>query len=243
MCKNLCSFIKNNGYPETALFTKKYIKYTKASNQYIYTKEDINKIFNYLNNECYICRKDKHFHQNLKMIISLLYATGMRSSEVTNLKRENINYNNKTIDIILSKNNRSRTIPISNSVFKLLCKHINDFSHIDTNYVFIKENMSPYDNGFQKLFRKILVTLDIKNSENRQPRIHDFRFTFAVLALNKMVKQGMDIYCTLPILQVYLGHANITSTEYYLKYTDFARNNIIDNVSKLNSSIFGVYHE
>ena len=40
--------------------------------------------------------------------------------------------------------------------------------------------------------------------------------TFAVNALEKMEKNGQDLYTTLAILCKYLGHKNISSTEYYL---------------------------
>jgi integrase/recombinase XerD len=45
------------------------------------------------------------------------------------------------------------------------------------------------------------------------------RHTFAVHALQQNIEQGKDIYVSLTGLMVYLGHSNITSTEYYLRLT------------------------
>ena len=64
--------------------------------------------------------------------------------------------------------------------------------------------------------KSILKKLNILRPDGTPPRLHDFRFTFAINALEKMDKEGQDLYTTLPILCKYLGHKNIEATEYYL---------------------------
>ena len=59
-----------------------------------------------------------------------------------------------------------------------------------------------------------------------------------VKALEKMQEEGQDIYCTLPILSVYMGHKDVKSTEYYLKYTKVVRNKINIQMEKFNYDIF-----
>ena len=49
-----------------------------------------------------------------------------------------------------------------------------------------------------------------------------------------MQQEGQDIYCTLPILSVYMGHKNIKSTE----YTENTRNIIRSKMQDFNSDIF-----
>lgn len=238
-CKDICLFIKNNGYPDTSLFNKKFIKFSPSHDQYIYTENDIYKIFNYLNTTRYNCRYDKYFSDNMRMLILLFYSTGIRRSEGFNLKFTDINHEEKSIIIKQSKNNITRVIPLSDSVYKKLNNHINTFSKINMDYIFLKENGKQYDAHFQQVFKKILIKLNIKTHDNKTPRIHDFRFTFAVTALNNMAIQGIDIYCTLPILQIYMGHTNIRSTEYYLKYTEQSRKNITENLNVLNEALYG----
>ena len=48
---------------------------------------------------------------------------------------------------------------------------------------------------------------------------HSLRHTFAVHSLAKMVQDGMDIYCALPLLSVFLGHKTLKGTETYVRLT------------------------
>ena len=80
-------------------------------------------------------------------------------------------------------------------------------------------------------FKQILKKLNILRPDGTPPRIHDFRFTFAVNALEQMEKNGSDLYTTLPILSKYLGHKNISATEHYLM---LAKDYFINVISKEN---------
>ena len=51
------------------------------------------------------------------------------------------------------------------------------------------------------------------------PRIHDFRHSFAVKSLRKMVYNKEDIMAVMPLLSQYLGHKNIYATQSYLQFT------------------------
>ena len=53
----------------------------------------------------------------------------------------------------------------------------------------------------------------------RYPRIQDLRHTFAVHSLEQSIDLGLDPYCSLPALSIYMGHKRIESTEYYLPLT------------------------
>ena len=48
------------------------------------------------------------------------------------------------------------------------------------------------------------------------PRVQDFRHTFALNRLNLWVREGKDINAYLPYLSIYLGHADLSATDYYL---------------------------
>ena len=68
--------------------------------------------------------------------------------------------------------------------------------------------------------------------------MHDLRHTFAVHSLNQMVQQGMDIYCALPILSTYLGHASVAATEKYVRLTEEAYPGILGAVNLTCSYVF-----
>ena len=54
-----------------------------------------------------------------------------------------------------------------------------------------------------------------------------------------MVDTGTDIYVALPLLATYMGHADITSTEYYLRFTEDTLLRIIDAQQQTSHRVFG----
>jgi integrase len=74
--------------------------------------------------------------------------------------------------------------------------------------------------GLGDLLRKLFPTAGIRNRAGRSPRVHDLRFTFAVHALLRWYRAGVDVQARLPALSTYMGHASIQSTQYYLTFFD-----------------------
>ena len=72
--------------------------------------------------------------------------------------------------------------------------------------------------AFGGLLRKVIRATDIRTSRGRAPRVHDLRFTFAVHALLRWYRTGVDVQARLPALATYLGHASVVSTQYYLTF-------------------------
>jgi integrase len=70
------------------------------------------------------------------------------------------------------------------------------------------------------------------------PRLHDFRHTFAVTTMNRLVDQNNDIYVVLPILSAYLGHSGVKSTERYIRLTEERLSTITDTIGNTLSNIF-----
>jgi integrase len=67
----------------------------------------------------------------------------------------------------------------------------------------------------------ILLNLaGIQKSDGRRPRIHDFRFSFAVNALIRWYRNGADVQAKLPFLAAYMGHVSVLSTYYYLRFVE-----------------------
>jgi len=68
--------------------------------------------------------------------------------------------------------------------------------------------------AIQKVFR----IADVRGSDGRRPRVHDLRHVFALQALLRWYRQGVDVQSQLPKLALYMGHVSIKSTTYYLKW-------------------------
>jgi integrase len=68
---------------------------------------------------------------------------------------------------------------------------------------------------------------------NRYPRVHDLRHSHAVHAMEKMLADGYDLYCSLPILSTYLGHKGLKDVESYLRLTDSKFAEILESEKEL----------
>jgi integrase len=86
---------------------------------------------------------------------------------------------------------------------------------------------SPYCGGraysstqLRKNLHILLNRSGIKKSNGRFPRIHDFRFSFAVNALLRWYRNGEDVQAKLPLLAAYMGHVSVISTYYYLRFIE-----------------------
>lgn len=142
-----------------------------------------------------------------KLIIEMLYATGMRRAELINLKLEDINYSNKTVRII-GKRNKERIVPIVSSLFEVIHeylerrKNLNDLH--DLAFFFLtKKGCKIYETLVYRIINEYLSKVSPK--VKRSP--HVMRHTFATHLLNR----GADLNAVKELL----GHSSLASTQVY----------------------------
>jgi integrase len=68
--------------------------------------------------------------------------------------------------------------------------------------------------------RRLFRIADVHLPDGRFPRVHDLRHTFAVHALLRWYRDGVDVQAKLPALATVMGHVSIASTAYYLALLD-----------------------
>ena len=147
------------------------------------------------------------------LIIHLLYSTGLRLSELTNLKIKDCD-NHKPIFKITGKGNKQRIVIFSSSAQKLLNQYLKERSLINVPYLFLNKNNTKLTNrGVQS----ILTFISKKYLGHSKLHPHMLRHTFATKLLNK----GMDIRT----LQELLGHDSLTATQIY---THLAKSELLD---------------
>jgi integrase len=175
-------------------------------------------------------------HLVFPAIYRLLYGCGLRISEAVALKRKDVDLGQGVITIRGSKFNKDRLVPMSPSLARYLEAYSRKLHTLSTpeDYFFMKRDRAAIaSHTVYKHFRKILWKSGISHGgRGRGPRLHDLRHTFAVHSLNQMVRQGVDLYCALPILSTYLGHASVAATERYVRLTEEAYPGILDTVSR-----------
>ena len=150
---------------------------------------------------------DKYSYRN-KAMLELLYATGIRASELTNLKLNNIDLDSCIVRI-MGKGSKERIVPINDTTIKYLNIYINNYrkeilNKKDSEYLFISNALKPITRqGLFKIIKKECIRAGIK--KNVYP--HILRHSFATHLLN----HGANIR----IIQELLGHEDITTTEIY----------------------------
>lgn len=204
---------------------------------YIYTDNEIRTIFSTI--------KEKYSNDNIRkkkqvyLIFKLLFGTGMRISEVLNLKCKNINYVKNSLKIEDTKNKCDRLIIISSNLIKELQEYNEKYNN-GFKYFFENRIQTQYTQGdFYAIFRTILFKAKIMHFDSG-PRVHDIRHTFAVNSFRNAIKKGLDINNYVVTLGVYMGHKTIFSTYKYLHLTIEYYPNLkekIENIIKLKKEI------
>jgi len=142
-------------------------------------------------------------NQKHKMALTLIYACGLRRSELINLKLEHINSKRKSITIYNSKGQKDRVLPISDKLLEQIKKYY--FAYKPETY-FIeghKKNEAYSETSLEKIFHKYLKEV-IKNSNFT---LHCLRHSYAT----HLLESGVD----LRYIQTLLGHKSSRTTEIY----------------------------
>lgn len=180
-------------------------------------------------------------------LIRLLYSTGMRVGEATNLKNQDVMLEKGIIFLGKTKNMRDRIVPIHPSLDLVLRQYVR-FRNL-MPIANLEDDESPFFAGCDGKalntgnvycwFRKILRMAGIPYvGKNHGPRVHDLRHTCASHALMRLVREGKDIYCVLPVLATFLGHKTLDGTEHYVRLTQEMYPDIIQKQESLSSYIY-----
>lgn len=212
---SFCNYLRINSYENIIQPEKSNITYKSKFVPYIFNETEIERIFKILSEDITKNNDDisrKHFYT----LFCLFYGAGLRHMEGLKLKKEDYNYETKTITINESKNNVSRLIPLSNSITYHLEKLLKE---IDDGYIFYPELTREKAKArdyyyFHSVLKKAKIPV---RYDGKRQRIHDLRHTFCINALKQMEDRGFDLYVSISILSIYLGHKHLYETEYYLR--------------------------
>lgn len=153
--------------------------------------------------------KQRRSRYKLHVIAEMMYATGMRISEVANLRTEDINFQKQTITIRESKTGAQRTAYLNEYACKVLEKYVNSMRsiitiHPNSEYIFGTKN----SNNLVKIVNKQLKTV-FKQEGFDSFTSHSFRHCLGYHLLHKG--------CDLRFIQLILGHEQLKSTVLYTK--------------------------
>ena len=143
-----------------------------------------------------------------RLILELFYATGIRLSELQNLRKNDIDLNQQTVKV-LGKRNKERIIPIGKKLTDLLTKYMGNYpknicEDKENYYIFVTaDGQLLYPKAIYRIVRKYLDM--VTTIDKRSP--HVIRHTFATHMLNN----GADLNAIKEIL----GHSSLAATQVY----------------------------
>ena len=167
-------------------------------------EEDVKKILNYLAVTKYTFKSSQTL-----LLTELLYATGLRVSELVSMKLSNVNENLNSI-CILGKGNKERVIPLAKVTKKILSKYLSSPSFLKfkansgNSYLFPSRKSHITRQAYYYKLKSIAIKSGL-SSNKISP--HMLRHAFA----SHMLKNGAD----LKVIQYLLGHEDISTVQIY----------------------------
>lgn len=158
------------------------------------------------------------FSSRNKAILELMYATGLRISEVISLEFKNVDYD-ECIIRVMGKGSKERIVPVNDYAIKYLKEYIDNYrpelvKNDINNYIFLNNHGRMLTRqGIFKMIKNYAALKNIKKTIGP----HTLRHTFAT----HLLENGAD----LRVIQELLGHSDISTTQIYTHLTKEALHN------------------
>ncbi len=171
--------------------------------------------------------------------LGLLAVTGMRKGEAMALDREHVDHQQLLLTLRHTKLNRDRHVPIHPTAQKILLEYQSYRDRIypqaTTASFFVAEHGGRLNSAtLRATFIKLSCQIGLREpGQSHGPRLQDLRHSFAVRTMLNWYHTGADVEVQLPKLSTYLGHANVSSTYWYLtavpELLQLATQRLLDN--------------
>ncbi len=207
-------------FPESIRAKSDYIPY-------IYSDEEIRRIFNYADNLNGSANHRKNYQLIVPMVLRILYGCGTRLGETMSLRRKDVDFKNGTIFLEHAKFSKERLIPAHETLLVILERYCLAMGVMDKPdaYLFpgIKEGTHLSTRQMDYWFGRILQLADIdqriKEPGERGACLHCLRHLFVMKAIQQLEEKGRPIYLDDLLLPTYLGHEHLLDTDKYMKFS------------------------
>lgn len=199
----------------------------KSSRQfrpYIYSVEEVKKMIQVVDSRHRGCW---HLEpRTVRTLLLLLYGTGLRIGEAIRLQLQDVDFRERVLTIRETKFYKSRLVPVSPDLAEVLRDYFQQQwrgkgSTPESPFLATYDGRSVTCQTAELAFKRIRYEAGVRRTDDFhfQPRLHDFRHTFAVRRLVTWYREGKNVQRLLPHLATYLGHVSIRETARYLTMT------------------------
>ena len=178
--------------PVDEIETPKQEKYLPIS----MSEDEVERLLSSPNSNQIIERRDK-------AMIEILYATGMRISELVNLKLTDVDFNRSVLKVF-GKGSKERLVPYGEKAAEALDIYLRDRKRSDSKNVFLSNRGSQITRG--AFWQRIKIYIKRENLKSSISP-HTLRHAFATHLLNR----GADLRS----VQILLGHSDLSTTQIY----------------------------
>lgn len=207
--RNYLSFIYQKGFTcqDLSLLLPKVRVVRNSSIPYAWKKEDVLKLLDAIDRED---PKGKRDYAILLMTVRL----GLRISDIRGLKLTSLNWNNKTITLIMQKTKQSIELPLLDDIGWSVIDYLKNGRPVTASDCLFVRHRPPFTafgetETFHKSLHRYMVKADLHIPLNEHHGMHSLRSTLA--------RNMLEAQASLPIISETLGHQNINTTSIYLK--------------------------
>ena len=226
-------------FPETEIPPRRYFKTQRRRTPYLFSQDDIVRLLDCAGDTKPRGSMNSHTYRT---IIGLLASTGLRASEALRLKVSDVqlDLDPPVLHIFETKFLKSRWVPLHATTAAELRKYQERRSKTGvvrpTDPFFISATSTPVPyytlkNLFTRLVRRLGV---VTSTHQRNPSLHSLRHSFAVQRLTTWYREGRDVQSLAPHLSVYLGHARLSDSYWYLSALPDLLNAAADRFNELS---------
>ena len=187
---------------------------------YVYTDEEVSLLMSCASR---LYRQDPLRPMALRFSIGLMRACGLRPCEVVGLKDSDFDEEAGVLSVRLSKNRKSRLVPLEGSVADAVARYRaeRDSLRPDRSSEALVLGTAGRPMGeriLEYMFIELRMVLLGRGEvwDRRPPRLMDLRHTFAVRTILRWHDEGSDVNAMMPVLSRYMGHDTVAETYWYL---------------------------
>ena len=166
-------------------------------------------------------KADSPWRWQASAFFTLMHSCGLRTGETRLLRTEQVHLRDQYLDVVSSKGNRSRRLPLTGEVTEVLagCDRMSVHRFGPSRRIFFVSSTANQVTAATvgTIFNRVWNQAGLpRPAGGQQPRAYDFRHHFAYANVERWAAQGRDVTAMLPYLARYMGHASIDSSYYYI---------------------------
>ena len=157
-----------------------------------------------------------------RTVFGLLAASGLRISEATELARADVDCQAGVLNIRQAKFHQARLVPLEATVTEQLINYAvlrdRTVTKEACNCFFVRDDGRPISGrsilyALQQICKQLGWSV---RGDHPHHRLHDLRHTFIVRSVMQLYQQGKTIDQGIAALSIYVGHAKVTDTYWYM---------------------------